>query len=358
MRLVGHGKAGPEPLAALDGLGVEVAQRYGERAEYFCAGSWRPVEDDGRMPGVRERVRGGLAVPVRIGPGDAGLFRAGSSGWLTLSLELPPGDEATGREVFRALTRSLCLHAGALGAPTPDSLVGVWTYRQESPALPLPAGIRDERWESGRAFLAPTTGDQDALRRWLRASIEPPAKRRSAPPPQDPMRAVPSYLRAPEVAPGPRLSVSLSPPISPVQQAFDPDLTQPPVPNPLPVIPFSGTTTPERIREIAGPPSGAPADEAGETVGLPSPEEMRELVQLARADQPLPEYAAMRAALSAYGEDDPTVLSRFALTAAQKQVVQQKYFERFRTDSALREAFEKLLREEMRKLNRSPGGER
>jgi hypothetical protein len=136
---------------------------------------------------------------------------------------------------------------------------------------------------------------------------------------------------------------------------FDPDVTQPPMPNPLPVVPFAGTSTPERMREIAGPVREA-SDDAGETVALPSSEEMKSIVEAARADLPLPEYAALRAALSAHGDDSAEVLARFGLTPLQKQAIQLKYFNRFRDEPALREQFEALLRDAMRKINRGPGG--
>jgi len=134
-------------------------------------------------------------------------------------------------------------------------------------------------------------------------------------------------------------------------EAFDPDVTQKPFRNPLPIIPFAGRTTPERIREIAGPPTTEPADDAGATVLAPLPDlgsEPRE----ARPDMSLRDYATLRAALSAEGEDNAGVLARFGLTTAAKQALQEAYFELFRTEPALRLRFETLLREELRKLGR------
>ena len=138
----------------------------------------------------------------------------------------------------------------------------------------------------------------------------------------------------------------------------DPDTTQLPVPNSRPVVPFSGTSTPGQMREIAGPPVVTPSDEAGATVMMPVPREANKAVELAQSDLTLQEYAALRAALSVYGEESAEVLSRFGLTPARKQLVQEGYFELFRTDPALREQFASLLREEMRRLNQGTGGGR
>ncbi len=138
--------------------------------------------------------------------------------------------------------------------------------------------------------------------------------------------------------------------------AFDPDVTHAPFANPLPAIPFSGTTSPERLREMAGPPASGPSEEAGETVPLPSPDELRELLQAAQADLSLQDYAVLRAGLSTHGEESSQVLARFGLSPLQKQAIQEKYFERFREDPALRERFEALLREELRKVNRGSSG--
>ncbi len=139
-----------------------------------------------------------------------------------------------------------------------------------------------------------------------------------------------------------------------VAAALDVDATQLPVAAPGPAVPFSGTTSPERLRILAPPPSSTESDRAGETAMVAlSPEE---LARVRGASEPpwlrLREYAALRAALATFGEDEPAVLARFGLGPSEKQRLQQAYFERFRSDPTLRDAFESLLREEMRKLNR------
>jgi hypothetical protein len=131
----------------------------------------------------------------------------------------------------------------------------------------------------------------------------------------------------------------------------DPDATQLPVPNDAPVVPFSGTSSPERIREIAGPPDRTPSDDAGETVMMPAPAAARDAVLRAQNDLALREYAALRAALSVHGEDNADVLAQFKLTPASKRELQERYFDLFRTEPEVRERFEELLREETRKVN-------
>ena len=131
----------------------------------------------------------------------------------------------------------------------------------------------------------------------------------------------------------------------------DPDATQLPAPDARPVIPFSGTSTPERMREIAGQFIVRPADDAGETVMMPTPAPARIAALRAHSGLSLREYAALRAALSAYGEDNTDVLARFGLTPAGKQALQEKYFDLFRAEPAVRERFGTLLQEEMRKLS-------
>jgi hypothetical protein len=311
-------------------------------------------------------------------------------------------------ELFRRIVRELEPEVATLGADEKDT-VGIWTFLSEanSPQLTVP-GVAVEVLGAGILYFAESSVARDALRTRLgeaRRAMAPGSDERRPERPASVAQAiaVPSYLKqlgevpaprpaplaiephnpddtvlggAPGVKPLPFEGSNPNPPpptpievapdagatvavrlpvIKPTTTEFDPDVTQPPRPNPLPVIPFSGATSPERLREIAGPPVPEPSDQAGETVALPSSEEMRSIV---RADLPLPEYAALRAALSVHGDDNAEVLAQFGLTPLQKQAIQLKYFNRFRDEPALRERFEALLRDAMRKINRGPGGAR
>lgn len=128
-------------------------------------------------------------------------------------------------------------------------------------------------------------------------------------------------------------------------------------------MPFEG-----RLREPPPASPLQPSPDAGATVMAPLPEAVRAAV--ARLLEPvtaakdgddsspaaspplsLRDYAALRAALSVHGEESPVVLARFGLTAEGKRLLQERYFELFRTEPAVRERFEALLREEMSKLN-------
>jgi hypothetical protein len=352
---------------------------------------------------------------MRIGSATPGYVRFGPRGALSIILELPEGNESHGLEVLRALAESLELEAAALQPSNGRSLVGAWTYRATRKPGALPTGVRSEELGAGVLYTAQDEASERRLAAWLDGSAEasPPAV--VATPVAPHPVVVPSYLKqlavptaapAPAAAPPPQpenpdetvfggaaqepplpfqgsnviapapvpirpaadagatVAVHL-PRITPDSNDFDPDVTQPPVRNPLPVVPFAGNSSPQRMREIAGPADVMPPDEAGETALLPLPEEFRKGAgggaPSGGADGPLlplREYAAMRAALSASGEDDPVVLARFGVTAAAKRRMQQTYFERFRDDAKLRDEFEELLRDEMRKINRGSGGKR
>ncbi len=141
---------------------------------------------------------------------------------------------------------------------------------------------------------------------------------------------------------------------------FDPDVTLPPVSEESAALPFAGATSPERLRAITGPPNLDPATNAGETVMLPVPEDVRTRVMALlqpspRDDLSLTDYAVMRAELLLSGEDDEGVLSKFGLTKVTKERIQQRYFARFREDPVLRDRFEALLLAELRKLHRGGG---
>jgi hypothetical protein len=185
-----------------------------------------------------------------------------------------------------------------------------------------------------------------ALRRLMRAR-EADARRKWTPPPAEGGVVVPVVVQR---------ALSTPAPTEVEQKDFDPDQTKAPMHNPLPVLPFSGTTSPERLREMAAASPPLSSEDAGETAMLPLPEGfVRRAVAIDPPLLPLREYAVLRAALSLYGEDDVRTLAQFGLSKEEKHRLQQTYFERFRADPRLQTTFEELLREEMRKINRSTG---
>jgi hypothetical protein len=278
----------------------------------------------------------------------------------SLQLGLTPGPGSFGGSWYRA-------HGGPLDAATPEAIAANRVLHSAVTAL-----VRN-RARVARAKVAPAA-----------APVAPPAGGFVPPPPallEDPNQtvlggapagpALPFRQGAP-VVPPPALPIEPAPdaggtllvPVpeelrraaAAVAPTFDPDVTQAPTPGMGPVIPFAGRTTPERARELAGPPSGA-AEDAGATVGMAIPAELR--ARLAEAMEgktmSLEVYAAMLAHCTVHGEEDPALLSRFGLTPASKQQVQQAYFERFRAEPGLRERFEQLLRDAVRALHRSGG---
>ncbi|NUO47515.1 MAG: hypothetical protein HOV80_01520 [Polyangiaceae bacterium] len=400
-----------DPMEACRVVARVLFSAFGPRLAHATAEGWASYRGLSRL---ELDARGDLYVAFRVSGDRIGSFHSRKAQWMRLQLALPV-ESGAASEIFRDLIDRVSPQRACLGLESSRSLVGRWTYRATRKSGALPTGVRAEQLGPGVLYLAEDEASESRLAAWLDGSPEAPQPVPLAPPADRPV-VVPSYLKqlavptpAPtaSTAPGKQRAASENPdetvfggtagdkslpfqgsnvptpaavPIrsapnagatvalqlpraAPDSSDFDPDLTQPPVRNPLPVVPFAGTSSPQRIREIAGPADVVPSDEAGETALLPLPEEFRKGAGGGATSGgaeasllPLREYAAMRAALSASGEDDPRVLARFGVTAADKRRMQQIYFERFRVDAKLRDEFEELLRDEMRKINRGPGG--
>lgn len=417
MMLVLRSECCKDPIRQCRLLGRSLFRSFGRRLFYATLEDWVPYRG---MLDLALDERRDLMVPLRLGGDRIGEFDAREGGWMAVRL-VPPGDAETARDLFRSLVVELRPDQARCGPSRFAELVGPWTFRAAPRGDSLPAGVAQMPLGNGILYVAEEETAERRLAAWLAGSEEPVAGQQHIGIEEGkPAHLVPSYLKAlaspseparPAGVLAPPIAVTSTPaqldpdetvlggapppkdlpfqgsrleapPATPIEAAldaggtvivplpqqlragaaselaFDPDLTQPPVPNPLPVVPFSGTTSPERLREIAGPAVPMPSDQAGETVALPGAEEIRQAVEATRADLPLPEYAALRAALSVHGEDSAEVLAQFGLTALQRQAVQMKYFQRFRDEPALRERFETLLRDAMRKINRGPGDAR
>jgi len=281
------------------------------------------------------------------------VLRVSGAGSLGVSLCVPEVETDPLAMWCRSLVEELVLDTAAVGVEHVED-VGELTYRREAPANAPPPGIRAEEWHPGRAFFAETGAQRDALRAWLKRGDALQAPEPVAPRSPAKAVAVPSYLKALASAPEPLAPPVAAPPPAVTSPKFDPDET-------LPIsastagsqtLPFQGTTTPERLREMMPPPSG-PAADAGATIGIADAGEARDLVAAIRRVHAitLDEYARIRAALVVATESEAEIWSRAGLPAVEDQErLRKRFFDRFQDEPEVRSQFERKLRDAVRKL--------
>jgi hypothetical protein len=350
MMILGRSARSPLGPAAVTKLGAFLVQRYAGRANYHVAGGWCPFASDGAAPGVRARSGGRIAVPIRIAGQPPGVLRVRSTDSLTVSLRVPELESGTLATWFRDLIDQLALDAAAVGVDSEEDEVGVLNYRREPPDGSPPPGVRAEDWRPGQAFFAETASQREALRAWLKGSALVAAPQPVALPSPAKAVAVPSYLKALASAPDP--PAAPQPPAAP--PAFNADETLPITASIVgETLPFQGTTTPERLRELLPPSSGRAPSDAGATIGIAEPDATRDLVAAIRRVHAitLDEYARIRAALVVAAEPEEEIWSRAGLPAAQDQErLRKRFFDRFQDEPEVRAQFERKLRDAVRKL--------
>ncbi|MBL9024537.1 MAG: hypothetical protein JNL21_20245 [Myxococcales bacterium] len=346
---------------------VSVLQkRFGERARCLQFEEWQPLAAIHRAH-LDERRE--LNLSFRVAGELAGYLSAREGSWFRARLMLPLEGQAVAA-CFEELIAAAKPERAACGREVTD-YASTLTFRLRRPPTPPPTGVEVASAPPGWLFACEEPALSEAIA-WFTMAAAPEKPPSPAAAARNAVTDMPSYLRAPPARPAAPdetvLGTSASGPALPFQQrspvppppapapVFDPDVTLPPVPVSNPTLPFSGRTTPERLAQIAGPPRLDPAADAGETAILPVADDVRALVMVALQDKDdlsLEEYASLRARLMSHGEDDRDVLLHFGLTKAAKEKVQQKYFERFRANPALRAQFEALLRGELRKHHRT-----
>ncbi len=166
-----------------------------------------------------------------------------------------------------------------------------------------------------------------ALGRVVNLSLE-------ARPPADPKAAVGAQLPTPDSRPDVGPPGTPSPPVhAPYAMPADPDATSLPIPYFGPVLPFAGTTSPERLREMM--PAPPAEDTSGDTVGMEAPFSVHGFS--------LVRYAGLRAALARHGEDHAPTLAQFGLDADSKRTLQHAFFGLFQARPELLPTFTQLV---------------
>jgi hypothetical protein len=209
-------------------------------------------------------------------------------------------------------------------------------------------------WRYERAKMKPLRDAVEREREKKKQQQRPPTPEGSLIAPLAPLAAAASSSPGPDRA----VPVQRAPVIAPPIANADPDATLLPGPAKGPVLPFSGTTSPERLRALMpsppAPPGPAVGEPPGETVVLADANLSRQVSAALAARQvdgvTVERYAALRAALSLRGEDDPETLQRFGLDRETKERVKRGFFERFQRDPKLQEQFGRLLSRELARL--------